>query len=116
VVFGGEAGEQVCDGLGGVVGEDGADGDLVVFLVVDGLDVEGLQQAGQQLGGDLLDQAGQQRQGVQQAGVLGGLGGGGQGVELGGGLGAFVLELGEAGADAGAVGADRRAGAAGVGL
>jgi len=52
--------------LGGAVGEDGADGDLVVFLVVDGLDAEGFQQAGDQLLGCLLQQAGQQRQVIAQ--------------------------------------------------
>jgi hypothetical protein len=32
------------DGWGGVVGEDGADGDLIVFVVVEALDVEGGEQ------------------------------------------------------------------------
>ena len=40
VVVGAGVGEQVCDGLGGGVGEGGVNGDLVFVAVVDGLDVE----------------------------------------------------------------------------
>jgi hypothetical protein len=57
-VGGVQGGDEVGDGQGGVFGEDGADGDLVVLLVVDGLDVECVQESGDQFLRGLCEQFG----------------------------------------------------------
>jgi hypothetical protein len=81
---------------GGAGGDGGEDGDLVYVVVVEGLDVEGLVEGGLDVLGVDVDGAGQQRDQLQQRGVVVAGGGVVQGVWLGlGGL-AFGLEFGEA--------------------
>ena len=105
VVVGAGVGEQGGDGAGSVFGEAGPDGDLMVLLVIEGLDAERVDEgcldpfgrAGQEAGGggQFVEQG--------QVVVLGG-GGGVQGGELGLGVAAFGVPFGVAFADAGAVG------------
>ena len=87
------------EGPQGGVGDLGVDGGLAAGLVPQDLDVEGVQQPGLQG----RRQAGQDVPGegelVEQGGVGGAGGGGGQGGELGVELLAFVVEVGEPGAD-----------------
>src|SRR6266704_5601755 len=94
--------ENSREGPQGGVGDLGVDGGLAAGLVPQDLDVEGLQQPRLQL----RREAGQDVSGdgelVEQGGVGGAGGGGGQGGQLGAELLAFVVEVGEPGADAAA--------------
>jgi hypothetical protein len=68
-----EGGQDGGDVVGGGVGEDGVDGDLVVVLVVEQLEVEGLVELGEQAFGGVGEVVGGERgQGVEQGRVLGG--------------------------------------------
>jgi hypothetical protein len=55
----GECGDRVGDGLGGAVGDDGTDGDLVIILVPDAPDVECIQHSLDQARGCLVQEAGE---------------------------------------------------------
>jgi hypothetical protein len=93
-------GEQAGDGLGGGVGEGGVDGDLVQVVVVDGADVQGIQETFDEAVRGAGEDVAQDRQGVQQGGVVV-LGGGGlQGGQLGFDPGPLGVQVGEPGADA----------------
>ncbi len=74
-MVGAGVGEQVVDGLGGGVGNGGVDGDLAFVPVVDRLGVEGVQQPFRQGGGGVGEDVTQERQLVQQGGVIVLLGG-----------------------------------------
>jgi hypothetical protein len=91
--------ENCGQGLQGGVGDLGVDGGLAAGLVPQDLDVEGVQQPGLQV----RRQAGQHVPGqgeLVEQGRVGGAGGGrGQGGELGVELLAFVVQVGEPGAD-----------------
>ena len=74
-MVGAGVGQQVADGLGGGVGEGGVDGDLVFVPVVDRLHVEGVQQPLGEGGWGFGEDVAQDRQFVQQCGVIVMLGG-----------------------------------------
>jgi hypothetical protein len=92
-------GQELGDGVGGGVGDGDVDGDLVEFFGVDGSDVEGLEELfGQAVGGFGEDVA-EDRQFVQQGGVVDLGGGGVELVALGFEGGAFAVEFAVPGAD-----------------
>jgi hypothetical protein len=80
-VAGGDSGvvEDGGDCAGRAGGDGGIDADLVVFGVIDGLDVEGLVEGGLDAVGVQVDGAGEQGQVVKQAEVGGGFGVAGEG-------------------------------------
>ncbi len=88
-------------GGGGAVGDGDADGDLAEFVVVEGLEVEGLEELLEQPGRGTAERVVKVGQGVEQARVSGAFIGGGEFGELGGDLGALVFEFGEPGQDPG---------------
>ena len=61
-MVGAGVGEQVFDGLGCCVGEGGVDGDLVFVPVVDGLDIERVEEPFGQVGGGVSEDVAQERQ------------------------------------------------------
>ena len=63
-------GKQVCDGLGGGVGDGGVDGDLVFVAVVGGFDVEGGEQPFGECGGGAGEDVPEGGEFVQQGGVV----------------------------------------------
>jgi hypothetical protein len=77
------------------------DGDLVFAAVVEDLEVEGLVELGLEPGGCIGEDVAEQRERVEEGGVLAG-GGGGEGVELGVDGGALFFEFAEAGDEPGA--------------
>jgi hypothetical protein len=86
-----------------VLGDGGVHGGLVGVFAVGDLQVQGVVDRRAQPGRQTLEPPGQQRQGLQEGGVGGGVGPGDvQDCELGLGGGAFGFEFGEPGADAGA--------------
>jgi hypothetical protein len=93
---------DVGDGSGSAVGDGDADGDLAEFVVVEGLEVEGLEELLEQPGRGTAERVVEVGQGVEQARVSGAFIGGGEFGELGGDLGALVFEFGEPGQDPGA--------------
>jgi hypothetical protein len=116
VAVGAGVGQQGRDGPGGVVRQGSPDGDLVHVAAVEGLDVErgeqGFLDPGRG-GGEHVGSVGQQ---VQQGGVVVRGRGCFQVRELGFGGGALGVQVGEPGADAGAVGLGGRVSRVGRGL
>jgi len=94
--------QEGVDGVEGGFGDFGGDGGLAAGLVPQDFEVEDGEQAGFEGGRQAGQDVPSQGEPVQQ-GQVHGLGGGlGQGFELGFGLLAFVVKLGEPGTDAGA--------------
>ena len=104
VVVGAGVGEQGGDDAGCVLSERCPDGDLVRFLVVEGVDVERDEQGLLDPVGCVGQDPGGGGEFVEQGGVVVRDGGGLEGVAFSFGPGAFGVQLGVAGADAGAVG------------
>jgi hypothetical protein len=93
--------EKRGQGAQGCLGDLGVDGGLLAGLVPQDLQVEGVEQAGFEVGVQTGQDVPGQRDLVEQGGV-GGFGGlDGEGVELGLGLLALVVELGEPAGDPG---------------
>jgi len=92
------------DGLEGVLGDFHEHGGLAAGLVPQDFQAERGEQAGFEGGRETGQDVTQCREFVEQGGVGGGWGGLGQGLELGFDLLAFVVQVGEAGADPGAHG------------
>ncbi len=92
------------DGLEGVLGDFDEHGGLAAGLVPQVFQVERGEQAGFESGWQAGQDVPEDREFIEQGGVGGGWGGLGQGGELGFEVFAFVVEVGEAGADAGAHG------------
>src|ERR1700747_2059802 len=90
VAVGGGVAEQGGDGAGGVVGEGGPDGDLVLVVPVEGLDVERGEQGFFDLVGGVCEQGGGDGEQVKQGRVVVG--------------GCCCLEVCQGGFDAGAFG------------
>jgi hypothetical protein len=111
-VVGARVGEQGGDGGGGGVGDGDPDAGLVVVFAEQAFDIERGKELFYEVGGGLVEDAGQVGQFVEQVRVVVLACGVGQVGELGVGAGALVVELGVAGADALAVGGG---GGAGVG-
>ena len=99
-----------------VVGQGGPDGDLVLVVAVEGLDLEGVEQGGLDPAGGVGEGAAGVGQQVEQAGVVAGRGGVLEGFELGFDGGALGIQVGEVAADAGAVCLDSGVGWVGRGL
>jgi hypothetical protein len=98
-LVGAGVGEEVGDGVGGGVGEGGVDGDLVEVVVVDGGDIEGVQELFDEPVRGAGENIAQEWEFVQEGGVVV-LGGGGlQGGEFGFEAGPFGEQVGEPGAD-----------------
>lgn len=97
-------GEDGGDGAGGAGGDGGVDADLVFVFAVEELEVEGLVEGGLEAFGDAVEGAGDQGEGVDEAGVVVAGGGGVQGGECCLGGFAVGVEFGESLAAAGAHG------------
>lgn len=102
VAVGAGVGEQCVDGTWCVAGDGGPDGDLVLVVPVEGLDVEGGQEGGFDPVGGVGEGGGGDGELVQQLRVVLRHGRGQEGLELGFGSGPFVVQFGVAGPDAGA--------------